>query len=349
MAVKRGRPPKKKKEEEVVEVNENVSKETEEKVDKEDTTMDEIKEFMQPSEPSDNIFNPLKEDVVEREYATPKIAEGVVADLDEPIFQQQTYQDLTDMSDDFEENDPLQDPNPAMHDLSDKDKKASSEYLADATLSAYAMLLKFGSGMVKVSDSQLKKKAEKYNVDLNDKISVDGVNQVSVTEFMQYYNEEIDRAMAYDPAFGKEAKPLLVEIYAKKGWGLTPEQKLMLLFASDIGSKLVVATQLSRQIDEAFKMKGENPSVKASVQDEVREEAEKEAEKEEVVEAEDLDKVQPPTLEVEDIIPSDVDDITQSIRGKKVIDFDSNPLRETKRTMHTHAKAPKVERKGKKK
>ena len=46
MAVKRGRPPKKKKEEEVVEVNENVSKETEEKVDKEDTTMDEIKEFM---------------------------------------------------------------------------------------------------------------------------------------------------------------------------------------------------------------------------------------------------------------------------------------------------------------
>ena len=63
MEVKRGRPPKKKKEE-VVEVNENVSKETEEKVDKEDTTMDEIKEFMQPSEPSDNIFNPLKEDVV---------------------------------------------------------------------------------------------------------------------------------------------------------------------------------------------------------------------------------------------------------------------------------------------
>lgn len=349
MAVKRGRPPKSKKEdkvEEKVETKvEEVSKENETKAEDTDSTMDEIKEFMQPSEPSDAIFNPLKEDVVEREYSTPKIAEGIVEDLDEPIFQQQTYQDLTDMSDDFEESDPLQDPNPALHDLSDKDKKQSSEYLADATLSAYAMLLKFGSGMVKVSDSQLQKKAEKYNVDLNDRISVDGVNQVSVTEFMQYYNEEIDRAMAYDPAFGKEAKPLLVEIYSKKGWGLTPEQKLMLLFASDIGSKLVVASQLSRQIDEAFKMKGQNPSVVAKVDDDLREEAEKEEEKKD----EKVDEVSTPSLEVEEIIPSDVDDITQSIRGKQVIDFDNNPLRETKRTMHTHAKAPKVTKVSKKK
>ena len=127
MAVKRGRPPKSKNEdkvEEKVETKvEEVSKENETKAEDTDSTMDEIKEFMQPSEPSDAIFNPLKEDVVEREYSTPKIAEGIVEDLDEPIFQQQTYQDLTDMSDDFEESDPLQDSNPALHDLSDKDKK----------------------------------------------------------------------------------------------------------------------------------------------------------------------------------------------------------------------------------
>ena len=341
MAVKRGRPPKKKEEsvEEVVEPNvESVSKENEEKSEdvksEEQTTREEIIDFMQPMEESTPIFNPLNEDVVEREYSSPKIADGVVDELDEPIFQQETYQDLTDVADDFEEDDPLQDPNPALHDLSDKDKKKSSEYLADATLSAYAMLLSFSSSMVKVSDSKLQQKAEKYNVDLEDRITIDGVNEISITEFMQYYNDEIDKAMAYDPAFGKEAKPLLIEIYAKKGWGLTPEQKLMLLFASDIGGKLIVASQLSRQIDQAFKTKGENPSVGASLDKDIREEAENQEKKgkEQNIEV----------VEVEEVMPNDVDDISMSIRGKQTIKFDDNPLRQKKRSMHTHAKAPKV-------
>lgn len=324
---KRGRPPKKRveeTEEKVVETTqEDISKEKEE-VSQEDTTMDEIKEFMQPSEDKEPTFNPLMDDVVEREYSSPKIAEGVVEDLDEPIFQQETYSDLTDAEEEFD--DPLQDPNPALHDLSDKDKRKSSEYLADATLGAYAMLLKLGSNFVQVSDADLVKKADKYNVDLNDTISVDGVHQMSISEFMQYYNQEIDRAMAYDPAFGKEAKPLLMEIFAKKGWGLTPEQKLLLLFGSDIASKVIVASQLSRQIDKAFEMKGMQPNIKAetSVEDEV------------------VEKSAPtPT---EEVIPDEVDDMSEYTKKSK-IDFDDNPLRETKRTMHTHAKAPKVEEK----
>ena len=104
MAVKRGRPPKKKEEsvEEVVEPNvESVSKENEEKSEdvksEEQTTREEIIDFMQPMEESTPIFNPLNEDVVEREYSSPKIADGVVDELDEPIFQQETYQDLTDV------------------------------------------------------------------------------------------------------------------------------------------------------------------------------------------------------------------------------------------------------------
>ncbi len=88
---------------------EDISKEKEE-VSQEDTTMDEIKEFMQPSEDKEPTFNPLMDDVVEREYSSPKIAEGVVEDLDEPIFQQETYSDLTDAEEEFD--DPLQDPNP---------------------------------------------------------------------------------------------------------------------------------------------------------------------------------------------------------------------------------------------
>ena len=83
-------------------------------------------------------YNPFAESVVERDYATPKTASGLVDDLEEPSFVPPSYEDIisdrqeaeaTGANDTFEN--PFDNPNPAMNDLDNKDKKIACESLVD--------------------------------------------------------------------------------------------------------------------------------------------------------------------------------------------------------------------------
>jgi hypothetical protein len=54
-------------------------------------------DFFEPSTtamPEVNTFNPLSETPIERDYATPKIQDGVVNDLEEPSFHQKSFNQI---------------------------------------------------------------------------------------------------------------------------------------------------------------------------------------------------------------------------------------------------------------
>ena len=73
-------------------------------------------------------YNPFAETVVERDYSTPKTASGIVEDIDEPTFVPPSYEDIVSereqqSEESFQQDNPFDNPNPSMNDLSDKDKR----------------------------------------------------------------------------------------------------------------------------------------------------------------------------------------------------------------------------------
>ena len=120
---------------------------------------------------------PIEESVVEREYATPKVAEGVVDDIIEPSFVPPSYEDLVqerqggNPQDGYSEN-PFDNPNPQVNDLDDKDKKVACESLVDTCLDAYEQLHKYAQHIVKVDEEELLQKQAEDKIDLEQIIPV---------------------------------------------------------------------------------------------------------------------------------------------------------------------------------
>jgi len=268
---KRGRPKKQAEnpKEEIMEEN-NQATETqdeniEESVEEVNTNEGEVNESVPPPQTdSDSIgegtfsdYNPFNESVVEREYATPKVASGVVEDISEPQFVPPTYEDMLNNGDPDQETpseeemgSPFDNPNPALNDLDHKDKKIACESLVDTFLDGYEQLHRYAQYVVKVDEDELLQLHQQDKLDLQEKIPVDeNGNEMSVSEFVAQYNQQSVEALQYDKEFGYKVRPAMVRVFMKKGWGMSDEQFLLYHFGKDIAIKVGIMFQLKKTIN----------------------------------------------------------------------------------------------------
>ena len=204
-----------------------------------------------------NDYNPFAESVVERDYATPKPASGLVDEIEEPSFVPPSYEDIISDRQEAEAmgandsfDNPFDNPNPAMNDLDNKDKKIACESLVDTVLDAYEQAHKYAQYVVKVDEETLMQKQAQGKLDLSMTIPVTETGDtMSVAEFVAQYNEQSANALQYDKEFGYKVRPAMIRVFMKRGWGMTDEQFLMYMFGKDIAIKVGIMFQLRKTIN----------------------------------------------------------------------------------------------------
>lgn len=207
-----------------------------------------------------NDYNPFSESVVERDYATPKPASGVIDEIEEPSFVPPSYEEIVQERAEQEAlgqneggggfDNPFDNPNPAMNDLDNKDKKIACESLVDTVLDAYEQAHRYAQYIVKVDEESLMERQAQGKLDLSMQIPVTETGDtMSVAEFVAQYNEQSANALQYDKEFGYKVRPAMIRVFMKRGWGMTDEQFLMYMFGKDIAVKVGIMYQLKKTIN----------------------------------------------------------------------------------------------------
>ena len=208
-------------------------------------------------------FNPFNENVVQRDYSTPPIANQITDEIEEPSFRPPNYDDI--MADrvnneSFENQssnqNPFDNPNPALNNLDSADQKIACEMLVDTCLDAYEQLHTLAQWYVKVDEEELLEKQLEGKIHLQDQeipISEDGTS-VPLGEFINTYNDQCVEALTYDKSFTNKVRPAMVRVFMKNGWGLTDAQYLGVAFGKDIVTKTAIVYSLKKTLSSTMMM-----------------------------------------------------------------------------------------------
>lgn len=205
-----------------------------------------------------NNYNPFSENVIERDYATPKTAVGVTQEIEEPSFVPPSYEDIIAERNQAEElkyqqDSPFDNPNPAMNELDDKEKRIACESLVDTCLDIYEQAHRYAQYVIKVDEETLMKKQAEGKIDLSMQIPVaENGETMSVGEFVAQYNEQSANAIKYDKEFGYKVRPAMIRVFMKRGWGMTDEQYILLMFGKDITIKFGMMYSLKKTINSTL-------------------------------------------------------------------------------------------------
>jgi hypothetical protein len=220
--------------------------------------MDEIDgakfDFVQSiSTPEVKSFNPLGENVVERDYSSPNIMEGYMGDIEEPKFRQESFDDIRNQSSPMMDGqggapqgnpqggqgggDPMNNINSGYNELDEREKTLASEQLVDTLLDGFDTLHQLPIRYAKVNEDKLRDLVMKGEIDQNALIPISANEAVPIQTFFQQFNEQVEDALAPDPSFRKKVKKPLINIFKKKGWGMTDEQFVMVATAQYVFTK----------------------------------------------------------------------------------------------------------------
>lgn len=208
-------------------------------------------------------FNPFNENVVQRDYSTPPIANQITDEIEEPTFRPPNYDDImadrvNNESFDNESlnQNPFDNPNPALNNLDSADQKIACEMLVDTCLDAYEQLHTLAQWYVKVDEEELLEKQLEGKIHLQDQeipISEDGTS-VPLGEFINTYNDQCVEALTYDKSFTDKVRPAMVRTFMKNGWGLTDAQFLGVAFGKDIVTKTAIVYSLKKTLSSTMMM-----------------------------------------------------------------------------------------------
>lgn len=199
-------------------------------------------------------FNPLEENVIQRDYSNPPVDHQLTGDIEEPIFVPPSYDQVIERDNEFnggggtEPENPFVNPNPAVNVLDEKDQQIACEMLVDTMLEGYEQLHEIGKYVAKADEAELVEKQMQGKIDLNSQrvpISEDG-RSVTLGEFVQTYNGQVDEALTYDKAFGNKVRPAMVRLFTKNGWGMSDGQYLGFMFGKDLVTKAAMIYQMKK-------------------------------------------------------------------------------------------------------
>jgi hypothetical protein len=146
--------------------------------------------------------------------------------------------------------------NPAWDEMDAKAKKAGAAYLADTCINAYVMLNNLGKKWCTFSQEKLQGMALDGKIDLevlSVEIPISESDTVTIGDFLDQINSQSEEVFTVSEEFKTAAKPLLIEIFKKKGWGMTIEQRLLALIIEDAAPKVAIAFSIQSQFKTLIK------------------------------------------------------------------------------------------------
>jgi hypothetical protein len=146
--------------------------------------------------------------------------------------------------------------NPGLSEATPSQKKKAAEHMADTIIAAYVQINSFASEYTKFDEGKMKFKAMQGKFDMavmgiNIPISDDG-DFMPLREFLDEINREADNIFTVSDEFKEEARPLLIEVFKKKGWGMTPEQRLLFMMLEDLTPKIIGVFTIKSSIKQVI-------------------------------------------------------------------------------------------------
>ncbi len=205
-------------------------------------------------EGTENDYNPFAESVVERDYSTPKVASGIVEEIEEPSFVPPSYEDLKSQTQETEEpTNPFNSPNEAYNELEDREKNIATEMLVDTVLDGYEQLHGLAQYFVGYDKEKLLEKQAQGKIDLNEVIPVnERGDSMKVGDFVDQYNQQSKEALTYDKEFGEKVKPVMMRVFKSSGYGMTDKQYLGYMFGKDVSIKSMMIYSLRKSINSTI-------------------------------------------------------------------------------------------------
>ena len=205
-----------------------------------------------------NFFDPLKESIHERNYN--KIDTKDVGEIEEPVFgTQEQFENIEDVPPVFEVEEAEEVPkeraidkvtNESVNQLESGEKTMAVKQLVEMCLDGYELLHELAKQKVVFSEDKLKERIISGEIDPNDEIIVNANGDTSTPEtFIQEYNEQAIESVSLDPEFTEKVRKPMERVFAKKGWGMSDEQYLLVMFGKDITMKALSVAMLRKTVN----------------------------------------------------------------------------------------------------
>ena len=196
-------------------------------------------------EPEEMDYNPLGESVNEKSYTRPNVtidADELNTPIPEPTYQAENISASTQQMP-KQPKQPIQQLNPEMEDLSNKDKRDSAKYVAETIVGGYEFICGLVNRGLLFNENKLKK-LQASGEDLSMQLPIGNGQFMTIYEFIQEYNEQNKNALAVSQEFKDEIIPVLTKVLEKRGIGMTIEQKLLFIAGKDVATKAIISFQL---------------------------------------------------------------------------------------------------------
>ena len=214
----------------------------------------------------DTDFSPLDAPVKKRAYTNHVLAsdDAVLEDLAEPTFQTPTFSDF-DPEQEKGSKETDRTFNESYTELDNKDKTMGAEMMADMALDLYEKGCGFLGKYAEISERKLDTLITEGEIDPNIQIPTESGNLL-VKEFAQEYNSSIKDAFEVSDDFKEKVRPPLIRVLKKRGIGMTDEQMIGYLVATDLGAKGVQAYMLNKTGNSIVASLKENTQVMRETQ-----------------------------------------------------------------------------------
>lgn len=227
----------------------------------------ETNDYSELESPQD--FNPFDEQVVQREYTKPNVSfdPNSVTHIPEPVFQRPNLDELQEeeMADDDEGDKGKTPPKSSRSRVSSdvdtsnpfkgekvKSTRSEAANLADMSIGVYRAAHLFAAKKLTFSEAEMVQKAVKGEWNLDVQIPVSQTVFISVQDYVNQYNDDINKVLVVDEDFVKEVRPLLIEVLQEQGLGMTPMQSLLLAVSKDVGTKGIEIYRTRKQFTQSL-------------------------------------------------------------------------------------------------
>jgi hypothetical protein len=201
--------------------------------------------------------NPLDEPVNEKRYTQPNInTTGIDLNkpIDEPSFTPPPFRKAGPTSQASGGSAPKSSggSNPSGlggndENLSKKDLKVGAESAADMTIAGYEWLHVLGNKWLQISPKKLQRLEEAGEINLQAMIDYDVNHRITAAEFIEQFNQQVSNVLTVSDEFKEEIKPLLVELFMKKGVKISLETRIMIVIGKDVAAKMFIIAQQKQQ------------------------------------------------------------------------------------------------------
>lgn len=227
--------------------------------------------FNEPEERKNAVdvdYNPLDEPVNEKPYTRANInTDGLDMNrpIDEPTFTPPPINKKANIPQDAKP--PKPEPvNPDLKRAPKKEVNRASEHLVDLILNSATQVVKWSNRFLKISDKKLMRLQAEGEINLSTLIDYDFGKKMPIGQFVKEYNEQVSNTLAISEEFKEQVRPLLIEIFAERGMGLSKEQMVIALCAQEGAALVIAATQQKQaqiQMIEFLKQQSQAQSQKA--------------------------------------------------------------------------------------